>query len=203
MKRISRLGLVAAAVLAAAACSVRAETSLPGDPDLALAAELRTQVLELMSARKFAEAEQLAQQRLDIIERKRGPDHALVAAALEMLGDVYRAQTRYADAEAVYRRAVEIAQKTFGDGGLATFLDRLAVIYLVQGRDAEAEALFKRTLAIYENIPRLGDDSAIEVLQILAALYHRQGRDAEAEAMEQRVLAIRKKYAPPKPEIAL
>ena len=43
-----------------------------------------------------------------------GPDHPEVAIRLNNLGQLYRAQRRYAEAEPFYRRALTIAEATLG-----------------------------------------------------------------------------------------
>ncbi len=63
---------------------------------------------------------------------------------------LYRDLDRYAEAEPLARRALEIDEKVLGPEHpeVAVRLNVLALLYKDQGREAEAEPLFKRALAI-------------------------------------------------------
>ena len=89
---------------------------------------------------------------LAIFEKALGPGHPEVGAYLNDLATVYRAQSRYAEAEPLFKRALAIAEKTGGSDHLALgkTLGQLALLYYSQGRYAEAEPLFKHALAIFE-----------------------------------------------------
>ena len=112
---------------------------------------------------------------------------------------MYRAQGRYAEAEPLYRRALEIHVKALGPDhpDVGQSLNNLAALYYDQGWYAEAEPLSKRSLAIHERAlgpdhPRLGMS-----LSNLGELYRTQGRYAEAEPLHKRSLAIREKALGP------
>jgi tetratricopeptide (TPR) repeat protein len=70
--------------------------------------------IKLYQAGKFSEVIPLAERSLAIYEKARGPDHPDVAATLNTLGAIYEGQGRYADAEALLRRALAICEKTLG-----------------------------------------------------------------------------------------
>ena len=63
---------------------------------------------------------------------------------------VYETQGKYADAEALYKRALAIREKALGQDhpDVARTLNNLAVVYKDQGKYADAEGLYKRALAI-------------------------------------------------------
>jgi CHAT domain-containing protein/tetratricopeptide (TPR) repeat protein len=115
-----------------------------------------------------------------------------VAASLNNLAELYRAQGRYADAAPLYERSLVILEKTLGPGhpDVARALNNLAELYTRQGRYADAEALFKRSLTIRETLGPDHPDVA-QSLNNLAGLYRRQGRYADAEPLYKRSLAIR------------
>ena len=73
-------------------------------------------------------------------------------------GHVYKEQGKYAEAEALYKRALAIREKALGADhpDVAETLYNLAVVYRPQGKYADAEALYKRALAIREKA--LGPD---------------------------------------------
>src|SRR5262245_27991180 len=68
------------------------------------------------------------------------------------LGKAYRLQGKYAEAEPLFQRALDIREKAFGPEhpDTATSLNSLAVLYNLQERHAEAEPLLHRVLAISE-----------------------------------------------------
>jgi tetratricopeptide (TPR) repeat protein len=107
---------------------------------------------------------------------------------------LYR-QARYAEAESLFKIALNIREKTLGPDHpeVAQSLNNLALLYKVQSRYAEAKPLYERALAIREKA--LGPDhpDVATVLNNLAALYQGQSLYAEAEPLHKRALAIREK----------
>jgi tetratricopeptide (TPR) repeat protein len=95
---------------------------------------------------------------LAIREKALGPDHRDVAASLNNLAELYRAQGRYGEAEPLYQRALVIREKALGPDhpDVAVSLNNLAALYQDQDRLNDAEPLFKRALAINEKA--LGSD---------------------------------------------
>lgn len=87
---------------------------------------------------------------LNTAERALGASHTGVALTALKLGDCQVEQKRYVDAEANYKRALQILEKEFDSKNpeIATGLSKLAQLYLVQKRDAEAEPLLWRVLQI-------------------------------------------------------
>ena len=140
-----------------------------------------------------------------VIEEALGPDHPDVATMLNNLAELNRAQGRYAEAEPLYNRSLEIREKALGPDhpSVATALNNLAALYQSQGRYAEAEPLCKRSLKITEKA--LGPDhpSVATMLNNLAALYQSQGRYGEAQALFKRSLKIKEKaLGPHHPSVA-
>ena len=106
---------------------------------------------------------------------------------------MYGVLGRYADAEALYKRSLTIAEKALGANhpDVARSLNNLVTQYLRQARYAEAEPLAKRAISIYEKA--LGPDHpyVATALDNLASLQVDQGRYIEAEPLRKRALAIR------------
>ena len=113
----------------------------------------------------------------------------------EQPGEPVQRQGRYAEAEPLYRRSLEIKEKQLGPDhpDVAGSLNNLAILYADQGRYAEAEPLYRRSLKIRE--AKLGPDhpDVAASLNNLAILYQSQGRYAEAEPLYRRSLKIREK----------
>jgi tetratricopeptide (TPR) repeat protein len=115
-------------------------------------------------------------------KRRSVPEHPDVAASLNNLAQLYKAQGRYADAEPLFKRSLAISEKTLGPDhpNVAASLNNLAQLYKAQGRYAEAEPLYERSLAISEKA--LGPDNPKVAISLndLAGLYDAQGRYDDA-----------------------
>ena len=151
---------------------------------------------------------------LSIYEKARGPDHTDVAVALENLAGVYRRQSRYADAEPLFKRSLAIFEEASRATTptwqrhwtswrnstkirAATPRQNLASSLLPQGQYAKAEPLFKRSLAIFEKVRGPEHIDVASSLRLLGALYRWQGRFTEAEPLIRRSLAIVEKVRGP------
>src|SRR5436309_11103034 len=94
-------------------------------------------------------------------------------------------QGNYPQATIIFRRALDVAERTFGPDhpNVALSLNNLAALYITQSQYAQAEPLYKRSLAIKEKA--LGADHpdvAVSVYK-LAELYNTQGQYAQAEPL--------------------
>jgi tetratricopeptide (TPR) repeat protein len=137
------LVMLLAAGLALAPSSIVSAQTMRNDDGLAEAGRLNQEAASLYSAGKLPEAVPLVQRALAIREKALGPEHPDVAASLDALAGLYRAQGQYRDAERPYRRALAIREKTLGRGNpaLVLSLNNLAGLYRAQGKYAEAEPL--------------------------------------------------------------
>ena len=99
---------------------------------------------------RYAEAEPILLQALDILQRQLGDDHPNVATSLSNLAGLYELQGRHAEAEPLLLQALDISQRQLGDDhpDVAQNLNNLALLYQSQGRYAEAEPLLLRSLEI-------------------------------------------------------
>jgi tetratricopeptide (TPR) repeat protein len=89
----------------------------------------------------------------------RAPGEPLAEArALNRQAVALYGQGRYAEAEPLLKRALEIRERSLGPDhpDVAESLNNLALLYESRGRSAEAEPLLKRALAIREK--SLGPD---------------------------------------------
>ena len=99
---------------------------------------------------KYAEAEPLYLEALEIRERTLGPDSPIVASSLNNVATLYQTQGKYAEAEPLYKRSLAINEKAAGPvhPQVAVGVNNLASLYQAEGRYAEAEPLFERALSI-------------------------------------------------------
>ncbi len=100
---------------------------------------------------------------------------------------------KYAEAETLIKKNLEILEKGGNYTEVATSLSNLALLYYAQGKYEQAEPLYNRSLAIDEKA--LGKDhlNVASDLNNLAELYRTQGRYQEAEPLYSRSLGIREK----------
>ena len=115
-----------------------------------------------------------------------------MAVALNNVAQAVRFEGRYAEAEPLYRRALEIWESALGPWhpDVAAGLGNLADFYHERGREAGAETLYRRALAIEEKV--FGPDSpqAAVTAANLAQVCHARGRNSESEKLYRRSLAV-------------
>jgi tetratricopeptide (TPR) repeat protein len=111
---------------------------------------------------------------------------------MNQLGILLWAKSLYTQAEPLYRRALVIAEQSFGPHHpeVATRLTNLAGLLRATNRMPEAEQLFRRAVAIDE--ARFGPDHPAVATDVnaLALLLQDTNRLAEAEPLMRRALAI-------------
>jgi tetratricopeptide (TPR) repeat protein len=122
-----------------------------------------------------------------IAARKRlGEEHPDVAASLNNLAQVYRAQGKYADAEPLYCSALEMRQHHLlgaDHPDVAMSLNNLAELYRSQGKYVEAEPLHRAALEMRQHLLGADHPDVAESLSNLALLYYSQGKYADAEPL--------------------
>jgi len=160
--------------------------SRSGTAGLARAEELARQATGALRNGQYATALPIALEALAIREQVLGPSNVDVANSLDTLGEIYRGQGKFDDAERVHRRALAIRERELGPDhpDVAESLDNLAMLRNAQGSFVEAEALLRRALLILENVVQKGKQNYRlqgEVLENLAKVYRAQGRNAEAD----------------------
>ena len=117
------------------------------------------------------------------------------------LGQLYVDQSKLADAEAMYTRALQGYEKAVhGPKHTATYktLNNLGNLYSLQGKLADAEAMFTRALQGYEKAFGPKHISTLGTVNNLGALYQKQGKLVDAEAMFNRALQGKEEALGPK-----
>ena len=126
----------------------------------------------------------------------RRADKAGIAAptgqVFSQLARLWDTKARYAEAEPLFRRVVEINELAFGGDHpvVATCLNDLASLLLDTNRLGEAERLYRRALAIDEASLGPNHPTVARDLNNLARLLHNTNRLGEAEPLYRRALAI-------------
>jgi CHAT domain-containing protein/tetratricopeptide (TPR) repeat protein len=150
-----------------------------------LAVSLMNAGLDCKSQTKYAAAESLHKEALEMNKRLNKGDHPKVYHSLNDLGVLYEAQGRYADAEPYFRDALETAVRLFkGDHpSVATALNNLGGLYNAQGRYRAAEALYRDALEMDRRLFPGNHPEVALSLNNLAAVYQSQGKYSAAEPL--------------------
>lgn len=118
---------------------------------------------------------------------------------LSWLGVSLQAVGRASEAEATYKRAIEISEQTEGGVNMTVrvIYNNLGSLYVGQERYAEAEAAYKRAIEIFEKVGIGKYTSDFSSYRNLAGLYRTQKRFGEAEAVLRRAIEVDKKIVSP------
>ncbi|RFN43712.1 tetratricopeptide-like helical domain, partial [Fusarium flagelliforme] len=110
--------------------------------------------------------------------------------AYGVFGGLYADQGRLDKAEAMYERALQGYEKTWGPEHTSTLdtVNNLGLLYKSQGRLDKAEAMYERALQGYEKSLGPEHTSTLDTVNNLGLLYSDQGRLDKAEAMYERAL---------------
>jgi CHAT domain-containing protein len=114
-----------------------------------------------------------------------------VATLLNNLGQVTKAEGRYADAEPAIKQSLAIREKVLGRDhvDVARSLNNLADLYQRQARYADAEPIYKRALDIRERTVGPDHPDTAASVNNLASLYQAEGRTADALPLVERMMA--------------
>ncbi len=117
-------------------------------PSARTAGLLRTLAQVAAKQQQIQRAEELHKRSLKVLEDL-GPDRFDVGSTLNELAELYRAEKRFADAEPLYKRALEIYRRgnmSPNHEPVRTALTNLAALYADQGRNADVERLMRDAL---------------------------------------------------------
>jgi tetratricopeptide (TPR) repeat protein len=140
---------------------------------------------------RFAEAGMAYQRALDILQRRRGREHADVASVYGNLAGLEHAAGNWTRGEPFAREALRIRRRVLGwhHPLTAASLVALAALLDPQKKCREAEALYLKALRIFEGWEREHGAPHPEFfvcLDHLAAHYRARGRPRQAEAISGR-----------------
>jgi len=128
------------------------------------------------------------------------------ARLMNQLGVLLKSKAAYAEAEPLMRRALAIAEATYGPDhpNVATALNNLAGLLKTTNRLAEADPLKRRALAIFEAAYDPEHPAVAAALNNLAQLLQATNRLSEAEPLMRRALVIDEAaYGPDHPRVAI
>ena len=192
------------AVLFAIALNLPPATAKPlGDTEFLA---VISRVVALYKAGKYDEAIPLAREFVAGTKARFGESSIDHATALHYLANLFRLTNRFAEAEPLYRSALNIQEKSLGPDhpDVAKTLNDLAVL-LQEGfaNYEDSERLKRRALKIYERSLGPNDPQVATALINLARVLEDTNRLAEAEPLVRRALAINEKsFGPDHQDVA-
>lgn len=143
---------------------------------------------------RLDEALDLVKRSYAIQEARLGEDDPKVAESLARLGNFYKLDLKYAEAEPIFLRVLGLQEKKFGSNNveLVPHIERLASYYRASGHLDAAEAQYQRIVAINEAQRKPTDTEFVHGLFELATTYRMRNKVADAQNLEARLLAIQK-----------
>ena len=154
--------------------------------------------MDLYTAGKYEQALPLFKRALEATKARYGENSPLLALDLNNLAEVYRQLGRAAEAEPLYKRAIQLDEQAGADNpDLASDLNNLALLYRGQGRDKEAEALYSRAVSVLERTLGPEHPNVAKTLNNLAILYRAEGQPDRARPLAERALAVAEKSLGP------
>lgn len=146
----------------------------------------------LMEERKFDEAVALLLPVIAEIEKTGGAEDTRLVKHFDILAQIYEATDKNAEAEPLWRRAMQIRLKALGPEHPEVIGsgDKLAMSLIAQKKFPEAETLLKKSLAHREKAFSPDDSRIMPSLNRLAELYVAQGKFAEGEPHALRAVQI-------------
>jgi CHAT domain-containing protein/Tfp pilus assembly protein PilF len=126
--------------------------------------------------------------------------HPDLAASLANLALLCQARGRFAQAEPLFREALQMRRRLCGNQdhpAVAQSENNLAGLYLALGRYTDAEPLFRETLAMYRRLYPQQDHPSLAIgLNNLALVLHERGQYVEAEPLYREALEMKRRLYP-------
>ncbi len=165
-------------------------------------AEIYSQSLILHKQGRYAEAANLANDVLIVVEKTPGINDRVVAGVVNNLAIQYYAQGKYNKAEPLYRRAIEIMESATNLGiwhpDIPVYQNNLANLYYAQGKHTNNELLIMQSLetaqwALGAAEKTIGANSLVvaECLESISYAHIALGNRNEARPLIKRALEIR------------
>ncbi len=158
---------------------------------------LNYKMLELYKQGKLKEAVNLGKDSLNFANKTFGKDSLKAGTSLNNLGELYRLDKKFGDAEWHYKKSLEIREKLLGKEHpeVALTLNNLASVYFAENRFNDAQTTYETALKVMEKSPQKDSRSLIALIGNLAELYKSTGKLPKAEAEYKKLLTLREKIA--------
>jgi tetratricopeptide (TPR) repeat protein len=167
---------------------------------------LTTKGRVLSAQGRYVEAVAALEDSIAIRQRRHGPDHWRLAAALNNLGEVLRATGRYDEALAQFSRARSITERALGaeHPNVGAIVNNIGTVYERQNKYDDSKAMYELSLRIDE--ATFGPEHARVAISLmnLGALLDARDRADAAVPLYTRALAIQRKASgDDHPELAM
>jgi serine/threonine protein kinase len=141
---------------------------------------------------KYAEAEVICRQTVQLQEMVLGKDHPDTLRSMNSLANSLREQGKYVEAMSMYRQTLQLRQTVLGRDHPDTLrsMNNLASSLNQQGKHAEAEAMHRQTLQLKQTVLGKNHQDTLRSMNNLADSLNRQGKHAEAEAMHRQTMQL-------------
>ncbi|CEL06459.1 hypothetical protein ASPCAL09636 [Aspergillus calidoustus] len=148
---------------------------------------------------RYAEAERLQVQVLEIRTRILGPENISTLTSMNHLVSNYMLQFKWKKAEELETQALEVRKEVLGLEHPATLVSmvNLATIHYSQGRWRPAVELVSQALETQKRVLGSEHEETLITMSHLIPLYQQQGQWKEAEELAAHVLEIRKRVLGP------
>ena len=119
------------------------------------------------------------------LRRAQGAEHNDTLICMNMLGLLYRSEGKYAEAERVLTRALDIRRRTLGADHPDTIksMNSLARLYRSEGKIAEAETMLTSVLEARRRVLGPAHPDTTSVMTLLGDVRLQQKKYTEAEAL--------------------
>ena len=175
----------------AQALSMRRELYGEQNADYALTLDVQGQILRARG--EFVAAEQKLEEAFRVLDRDHSAHPVEAARVLCHLASLKLDHNHLAEAEALFQKALAIAQSSLGEehAETAQIANNLAAVYFSHGNYPRAHEMFERTLAIREKILPPNHPSVAQAYNNIAAVCSRLSRLDDAEKFYNQALSIR------------
>jgi tetratricopeptide (TPR) repeat protein len=116
------------------------------------------------------------------INQRRSSNDMSMAQVLELVGNLYVAQDKLAEAEGYYRQALEIFNRHSEQVSAAVVLANLAHLSIMTDRDPEALSYAEQSMSILNRLSNPPPPCSVSTLSVLGGLYARANHLDKAEA---------------------
>ena len=130
-----------------------------------------------------------------------GANDPRTAVAIQNYAEIHSALKRYAESEALHRKALAIFMKAYGEQNFntAVSLHNIGAMLYAQDKNQEAEKFLRRALAVKQKVLKPDNLSIAPTLDQLAAVLDSLGRQNEAERYRRRAAGIKQRAQAAKP----
>jgi tetratricopeptide (TPR) repeat protein len=139
---------------------------------------------------RLADAEKILNDRIQTLEQTQ-PNSPELVPYLNLLATIYHIKRQNTDANAIYKRILEIDRSAFGPGDSRSLRDLVNLAGTIGPENKEEkEQLLKQALELALHNPKLAPDMMAGILSNVAGFYQSEQRWHEAEPLAEQAMKI-------------